>query len=320
MKHFKFFIITTIFFSSINIFSQSRYTEIPKPKPIAECIKQIGMNDIEGRPLYYKNQIYIKLKKNVKAFLKSPEQILGTKDYRYGITSLDEKIEKYKIKTNNTFHQRKNLLQKNKDYIQSTKQVLPDLSLIYTLEFPDEKNIINILNEYSHDDNIEYAEPVPIRYLLAIPNDTLYPLQQHLPQIKADSAWDIFKGENSSQEIIIGISDTGVEWDHPDLMNNLKQNLGEDANHNGHVIEYSENDSAWVFDPGDTNHIDDDGNGYIDDFIGWDFMTDTLTMGEGNNPQDFNSHGTHVTGIAAGCTNKEDIPPPRQRQLRMLTD
>ncbi|TAL69734.1 MAG: T9SS type A sorting domain-containing protein [Bacteroidetes bacterium] len=305
MSKLYFLIAIIIIITSNHLMSQPGYTKIPKPRTIADCIKQIGQKDKEGRQLYYNDKIYIKLKKDVKAFLKSPDELQGTSKYRFGISSIDEKLEKYGIITQKTYKQRSELLKKNKDFIQKNNLDLPDLSNIYTLEFGESKNIRNILTEFYNDRNIEYAEPVPIMYLLEMPNDTLYPRQQHLPQIKADSAWGVFKGEDSTKEIIIGISDTGVEWDHPDLMNNLKQNLGEDADHDGHVLEYRESDSTWVFDPGDTNHIDDDFNGFADDFIGWDFLADWATKSEGNDPWDYNSHGTHVSGIAAGCTNND---------------
>ena len=50
------------------------------------------------------------------------------------------------------------------------------------------------------------------------------------------------------------------------MLNSLWNNLGEDANGNGVTVIQQGN--SWVFDPGDENNIDDDGNGYIDDFIG----------------------------------------------------
>ncbi len=320
-KLFSLFVSIIIISTSVNLFSlttnnignspESHFNKGVKPRTLSECLRQINGRDKEGRPLYYFDKLYIKLKKDTKAFLKTSDELQGTVNYRFGISSLDDKIEKFGIKTNKKYKQRKDLLQKNKDYIQSAKKEIPDLSRIYTLIIPlnptlgKGENLGMVLKEFADDPNVEYAEPVPIRYLLEIPNDSLYSRQQHLPQIKADSAWDVFKGENGIQEIIIGISDTGVEWDHPDLINNIKQNLGEDADHDGHVIEFRQSDSTWVFDPGDTNHIDDDGNGYVDDIIGWDFLTDTISNGEGNNPWDYNSHGTHVSGIAAGVTNND---------------
>ncbi|MCH8836929.1 MAG: S8 family peptidase, partial [Candidatus Marinimicrobia bacterium] len=83
----------------------------------------------------------------------------------------------------------------------------------------------------------------------------------------------------------------------------------------GHTIEWQ--DSVWVLDPGDLiDIVDDDNNGYVNDLIGWDFVdvpfdwdpgdqpaTGEDGQGEDNNPDDFNGHGSHTSGIAAAVTN-----------------
>jgi serine protease len=90
-----------------------------------------------------------------------------------------------------------------------------------------------------------------------------------------------------------------VDWKHTDLTLNIWQNLGEDANGNGRTLEFI--GGEWVFDPGDLNGIDDDGNGFVDDLIGWDMVLNN------NNPNHNwgENHGTHCAGIAAGVTNNE---------------
>ena len=114
-------------------------------------------------------------------------------------------------------------------------------------------------------------------------------LQPGLILINAQQVWA--EGDSGQGAIVANI-DTGTDWDHPDLVNNIWNNLGEDADGDGHTLEWT--GSTWVFDPGDINNTDDDGNGYIDDFIGWAVDNNT------NNPNDSHGHGTQTSGLVAG--------------------
>lgn len=115
--------------------------------------------------------------------------------------------------------------------------------------------------------------------------------------IDAPEAWDIL---TEVFNIIIGVIDTGIDWRHPDLVDNIWQNMGEDIDNDGQVIQW--NGTFWEFDPDDINGIDDDGNGFVDDFVGWDFANDD------NDPFDDHAHGTHVAGtIGAEGNNAEGI-------------
>ncbi len=105
------------------------------------------------------------------------------------------------------------------------------------------------------------------------PSDNPPPPQIGLTLINAPAVW---AAGDSGQGVIAANHDSGCDWDHPDLINNIWNNLGEDFDNDGHTIEYT--GSAWVFDPGDINGVDDDANGYVDDFIGWDFASN------GNDP------------------------------------
>lgn len=78
-----------------------------------------------------------------------------------------------------------------------------------------------------------------------------------------------------SEDVIVAVIDTGVDYNHLDLRNNIWVNSGEIPN----------------------NGKDDDGNGYIDDVYGWNFV------GNNKNPMDDNGHGTHVAGIIAAENN-----------------
>jgi subtilisin family serine protease len=90
--------------------------------------------------------------------------------------------------------------------------------------------------------------------------------------IDAPEAWDIQTG---NPNLVIGVIDTGVDYNHPDLVGNIWTNPGEIAN----------------------DGIDNDNNGYIDDVRGWDFAYND------NNPSDVDGHGTHVSGTIAGKGN-----------------
>jgi subtilisin family serine protease len=113
--------------------------------------------------------------------------------------------------------------------------------------------------------------------------------QPGLTLIRAPLVW---ADGDSGKSVLVANIDTGTDWTHPDLINNIWQNLGEDANNNGQTIIW--NGSAWVFDPGDINGIDDDGNGLIDDFVGWNWQNNN------NNVISSSSHGTATSGIVAG--------------------
>lgn len=173
-----------------------------------------------------------------------------------------------------------------------------DISRIMRLEISAEYDPLGVANALSNHPAIEYAEPLYIDEVLEAPDDAYYAASLNFAAMQAEAAWDIHKCEQNP--IIIAIVDTGVSWKHPDLAENIWNNLGEDANGNGYTMYY--NGSAWVMDPGDIDGIDNDGNGKIDDLIGWNFMVN-LQGDEDNNPADPGTHGTRVAGLAGARTD-----------------
>jgi subtilisin family serine protease len=160
----------------------------------------------------------------------------------------------------------------------------------------ESENIKMLVNELNNNPNVDYAEP---NYNFSIDDfeieeltdennqessetssttidvdDPLYSSQQNILQTNLDDVWDTESTGNGIQ--IIAILDTGVDYNHPDLEANIWSNSEEVNGIEGY---------------------DDDGNGYIDDFRGWDYHHQT------NTPLDDNMHGTHVAGIIGAVGN-----------------
>ena len=157
---------------------------------------------------------------------------------------------------------------------------LEDLSLIYELKYTKDIPIEKAINTMLATDLLEYAEPhyLPHLFVAYDPNDpkadttSTQFCQWQLKNIKAYDAWGIQQGDTN---IVIGIVDTGTDIFHPDLYDNIKKNYDDPI-----------------------NGIDDDGDGFTDNYYGWD-------LGENKNlPQvDKIYHGIHVSGLAAAVTN-----------------
>jgi PKD repeat protein len=272
--------VSSIFLIIVILFSTS-YISIAQKQNIADEFLQ--QSD------YLPGVITIKVKEDIGPFEYQKSNV------SFGINSLDELVQQFSISALNKRFKHKPI-PKNAG--------LPALDRIYKVEFPEDLNSWSVANAFAKDPNIEYAEPIFIHHTSEIPDDPMYVSQQHLPQIMASEAWDIHKGENGSEEVVVAIVDSGTDWLHPDLNENTWQNLGEDADGDGATLEY--NGSEWVRDPDDLNNIDDDNNGYVDDVIGWDFHEE-ITINNGSNPdplwnQGSFEHGTHCAGIAAGRT------------------
>ena len=124
------------------------------------------------------------------------------------------------------------------------------------------------------------------RYLL-VPDDDDYQSQWHLPQVSAEAVWDLTTGRSN---IVVAVLDSGVEFTHSDL--------GKGSDSYGNIwINPGEDEWADPDDPNTGNNIDDDNNGFVDDWKGWDFDSDD------NNGSGSFFHGTAVAGVVAAKTN-----------------
>lgn len=154
----------------------------------------------------------------------------------------------------------------------------------YVLGLPETMDVIEAQNFLNESPIVNVSLPNYIMFTAAIPNDPYFNYLWGMnntgqtggkpdADIDAPEAWDITRGSNN---IVIAVIDTGVDYNHPDLSQNIWVNQAE-AN-------------GWPF-------IDDDNNGYIDDVYGWNFAYNN------NDPMDDHGHGTHVAGTIGAIGN-----------------
>lgn len=146
--------------------------------------------------------------------------------------------------------------------------------------------------------DIEYIEPNHIyRVEKTDINDPRSGEQWALEQVRAHKAWQYSTGEN----VIIGLIDTGLDYNHPDLKGQLWINNAEDLNGNGTFEPWSNEETRDGM-KGDWDNRDNDGNGFIDDVAGFDFVDKEFRhLGDDRNPDpdpaDEGRHGTNVAGV-----------------------
>jgi serine protease len=151
-----------------------------------------------------------------------------------------------------------------------------DVRSIYVIHYNVELNPTKVAAQLMRTGVLAYAEPWYIPVATVIPNDQYIDDQWHHEMIRSFEAWDIDTGKN---DVVIAIVDTGVDKDHPDLVDNLLVNQVEASGEAG---------------------VDDDSNGFVDDVLGWNFFNDNNDVNETGF-----SHGTHVAGLAGATTNND---------------
>lgn len=152
---------------------------------------------------------------------------------------------------------------------------LTDLTLIYEFSYTSNVHLEKVINKIALAGIFEYVEPHYIPKIKLTPNDLLLSTQYAITNIQAENAWTLNSGDTN---VVIGITDTGVELTHSDLAGQIKINPLDLAGGG-----------------------DGDGDGYVDNYRGWD-------LGDNDNNPTWTGdpHGVHVSGIAAAKTNNSN--------------
>ncbi|MDC3366449.1 S8 family serine peptidase [Flavobacteriaceae bacterium] len=286
-------IMVVIFISTTIIYAQT-----------PPAVQQYLMNFEPG-------ELIVKLKDNVEAGVSYQPNGKAISDFNIGeLLNIEDKVTSSKV----MFHQKsieasiansqrlkalyaaKAAANPNNGYSPKEPLTMKNVFVVKTTD--EQENILQLIQQIKDDPSVEYAEPnynfsiddfevgemitaeeaskmsttnsmLPIEV-----NDPLYSSQSNITATNIDDVWDQYTTGDGSQ--VIAILDTGVDYTHPDLEANIWIN---EAELNG------------------VEGYDDDGNGYVDDIRGWDFINND------NAPLDDNMHGTHVAGIAGAVGN-----------------
>jgi serine protease len=218
--------------------------------------------DTEGRKIIDKT-VMIKVKSEFKDNCSDNEIVLPELKYRLSTLGNVKLVRMFKHRAKDTFTKTQ------------LKNGFVDISLIYKMEYTADISVEKAISLLLNSKVLQYAEPSFFDDLMYVPNDPYAQIgsglqDEYLAQIKAYDAWDIEKGDSTMS---IASVDTGIRFNHEDLKNMVYINWA----------EYPE------------NGIDDDDNGYIDDYRGWDVTRDE------NDPEFEHWHGPFV----AGCSSAE---------------
>ena len=153
----------------------------------------------------------------------------------------------------------------------SIAEELGDLGWV-RVKIPAGQTVDEAIRNIARSTDVESVQPNYYYRLQSVPNDALWGELYGMVKISAPAAWDLTTGDSS---VVVADIDTGFDYTHEDLMANAWTNPGEIPN----------------------NGIDDDGNGFVDDYYGYDFRFNDP------DPMDENGHGTHTAGTLGAVGN-----------------
>lgn len=199
--------------------------------------------------------------------------------------------------------------------IHGLRPPLPDARLnevdqVFTIHFfsGDPSTRIAALLSTGHFEWAEENRTVSTHaFLPAIPpDDPGVEEQWYHAYVQTFAAWDSTRGEGA----VVGVLDTGIDYGHPEFLGQMAVNAAEDLNGNGTFEPWPDTVSISGV-SGDFDGVDQDGNGFVDDVIGWDFTDQPRSpfggdyLFEDADPLDDNNHGTLVAGIIAARADNQ---------------
>lgn len=278
--------IVTMVIAAITVFGTSTAEQTSKEKDPAKSTSRSKEQQIRDKQNYVQGEIIVKLRDDQSkgvSLLSQSKSAIETRD-KFILHRLASEYELNQEKQifKGIRKEAGNTSQNARISLSSTtgakeKSGKAGMSRCYLLKTDD--NVQSICARLSKDSEVEYAQPNYIYKRCSEPNDPEFADQYAHQLIQMTDAWDISTG---SRDVVVAVTDTGVDIEHPDLKDNIWINEGEIPN----------------------NDIDDDENGFIDDVYGWNFEEDSNDITPvADFWDDIAGHGTWVAGVIAATGN-----------------